>query len=177
MRKVVPVAFFDRPTPLVARALIGKFLVRKRAGKEEAYMIVETEAYHGFEDKASHASRGKTLRNTPMFGSPGTIYVYYTYGMHWMFNVVCGKKEFPGAVLIRGVESIRGPARLTKTLGIDKELNTKKIGKVSGVWIEDRGITISPRAIQKTHRIGINYAQEWAEKPWRFIYKNKEPLR
>src|SRR5262245_57501705 len=119
MRTVLGSDFFDRPTLTVARDLIGKFLVRRVGGKEIACMIVETEAYDGFKDKASHASRGQTPRNTPMFGPPGMIYVYFTYGIHWMLNLVCGKERYPAAVLIRGVEGVSGPARLTKALSID----------------------------------------------------------
>ncbi|MBI2004760.1 DNA-3-methyladenine glycosylase [Patescibacteria group bacterium] len=104
MRKVLQAAFFDRPTLTVARELVGKFLVRRVRGSEVALMIVETEAYDGPRDKASHAHRGQTARNTPMFGRPGVVYVYFTYGMHWMLNLVCGKERYPAAVLIRGLE-------------------------------------------------------------------------
>ena len=170
MARVLKADFFNRSTPLVARDLIGKFLVRVHDGKKEARMITETEAYHGFRDKASHASRGQTLRNTPMFGRAATIYVYYTYGMHWMLNLVCGAEAFPAAVLIRGVEGIKGPARLTKALHIDKRLNGKMLGRKTELWIEDRGVKIAPRSIGRSPRIGIHYAEEWTEKPWRFTY-------
>ena len=109
MRRVLPAAFFDRPTLTVAREIVGKFLVRRvkrrgRAVETVAMMIIETEAYDGPHDKASHANRGQTTRNTPMFARPGTVYVYFTYGMHWMLNLVCGKERYPAAVLIRGLE-------------------------------------------------------------------------
>lgn len=170
-RTVLRKAFFDRPTPTVARDLLGAFLVRRIGKKTLAFMITETEAYHGFQDKASHASRGQTARNTPMFGEAGTIYVYFTYGMHWMLNIVCGKKTYPAAVLIRGVEGINGPARLTKALKIDKSLNAKKLSQQTGLWIEDRGVQVSTKDILRTPRIGIAYAEEWAHKPWRFVLK------
>ena len=93
--------------------------------KTEAFMIIETEAYGGWSDLASHSRHGKTVRNAPMFAEAGTVYVYFTYGMHWMLNLVCSKKEYPAAVLIRGVETISGPARVTKAFGIDKKLNIK----------------------------------------------------
>src|SRR3989344_3170907 len=109
-RKILKSCFFDRSSVIVAKDLLGKYLVRDGV----AYKIIETEAYEGLEDKASHASRGQTLRNTPMFGPPGTIYVYFTYGIHWMLNIVCGKEGYPSAILIRGVEGCIGPARLTK---------------------------------------------------------------
>lgn len=137
-------------------------------------MIVETEAYHGLHDKASHAHRGQTARNTPMFGEAGTIYVYFTYGIHWMLNLVTGKEKYPAAVLIRGVEGISGPARLTKALKIDKRLNAKPLSKKSGLWIEDRGIVVRSRDIKKTPRIGIRYAEEYVHKPWRFVLIEKQ---
>ena len=162
--------FFDRPTPVVARQFLGKFLVRELGGERLAHMITETEAYHGFDDKASHAHRGVTKRNAPMFGPPGSIYVYFTYGMHWMLNLVCGKEGHPGAVLIRGVKEISGPARLTKRLQIDKQLNGQMLSVSSGLWIEDRGVVAKAAHIRKTPRIGIAYAQDWTDKPWRFVF-------
>ena len=170
-KRVLGASFFDRPTLIVAEDLIGKFLVRSVSGKTVALMITETEAYDGFDDKASHASRGQTPCNTPMFGKPGTIYVYFTYGMHWMLNIVCGKEAYPAAVLIRGVEGVVGPARLTKALHIDKRLNTLPLSKKSGLWIEDRGVNVSKKDILTTPRIGVHYAGEWAHKPWRFVLK------
>jgi len=166
--------FFDRHTTTVARELLGTFLVRKVNGKTTALIITETEAYHGFEDRASHASRGQTPRNTPMFGEPGTIYIYFTYGMHWMLNIVCGKEKYPAAILIRGAGDIVGPARLTKALKIDKGLNGKMLGKKNGLWIEDREVKILPSHILKTPRIGVAYAGDWAHKPWRYVLKNKK---
>lgn len=178
MKKIVRAAFFDRPPQEVARDLLGKYLVRRMDGKTIAAMIVETEAYDGENDLACHARAGKTARNAPMFGHPGTIYVYFTYGMHWMLNLVCGKREYPAAVLIRGLETsagwrIDGPARLTKSLAIDKQLNNKKLGKPSGLWIEDYGVRIPSRKIHRTPRIGVAYAGAWAKKPWRFVLIEK----
>jgi DNA-3-methyladenine glycosylase len=115
--------FFNRPTVAVAKDLLGKFLVRRCSGKEFAYMITEVEAYDGFSDKGSHAHRGETERNKPMFAEAGRWYVYLTYGMHWMLNIVCGKKGYPAAVLIRGVQGISGPARITKKLRINRQFN------------------------------------------------------
>ena len=195
MKKVLKPDFFDRSTLIVARELLGKYLVRKVDGKTIALMIVETEAYDGFKDLASHAHRGKTARNTPMFAKAGTIYVYFTYGMHWMLNLVCGKAEYPAAVLIRGVASpaetfrsgemngsptparkvsarLNGPAKLTKFLSIDKSLSAKMLGKKSGLWVEDRGVVIKPKDIERTPRVGINYAGAYVHKPWRFVLKS-----
>jgi len=171
MRKVLKKAFFKRPTLVVAEELLGKYLVRKRGKKETAYKIVETEAYDGFKDKASHAHKGMTGRNEVMFGEAGTIYIYFTYGMHHMLNIVTGAKGYPAAVLIRAVEDVSGPGRLTKKLSIDKRLNKKKAGKVSGLWFEDRGEKISKNDIKKTPRIGVRYAGEWENMPYRFILK------
>lgn len=169
MRKVLGEEFFGRKAPVVARELLGKYLVRKMGGKEVALMINETEAYDGFEDKASHAHRGMTKRNFVMFGKPGRMYVYFTYGMHWMLNLICGKEGYPSGVLIRGAGEISGPARLTKALSIDKMLNALLLGKKSGLWVEDRGMKIPKKDIEMTPRIGIRYAEEWEHKPWRFV--------
>lgn len=173
MKKVLKEEFFNRPTLTVARELIGKFLVRKVGKKEIALMITETEAYDGFKDMASHARRGQTPRNTPMFGKPGRIYVYFTYGMHWMLNLVCGQEKYPAAVLIRGVGDVSGPARLTKFLQIDKKLNTLPLNKKSGLWVEDREVVIPPRRVARTGRIGVDYSGEWAKKPYRFVLKKE----
>ena len=169
--KNLKVEFFDRNAVVVARVLIGKYLVRKAGNKTYSYKIVETEAYEGLKDKASHANRGQTPRNTPMFDHPGTIYVYFTYGMHWMLNIVCGKKGHPAAVLIRGVEGCIGPARLTKKLKIDKDLNSKILGRKSGLWIEDNSVNKKLKII-KTSRIGVDYAGPiWSKKLYRFVLK------
>ncbi len=137
-------------------------------------MITETEAYDGFKDKASHASRGKTARNAPMFGPAGVWYVYFTYGMHWMLNIVCGKKDYPSAVLIRGAGDIQGPARLTKFLKVAEKFNGEKAAAKTGLWIEDGGMKIKPRQIKRTPRIGVAYAGiYWAKKPLRFLLDKK----
>ena len=158
----------------MAEELLGKFLMRRLpSGEIMARMILETEAYDGFHDKASHASRGKTNRNTIMFGHAGFWYVYFTYGMHWMLNIVTREKEYPAAVLIRGVEGLNGPARLTKELQIDKNLNGAPASKKSGLWIEDRGIKIPKNKIKKTGRVGIIYAGPyWIKRKWRFVMKS-----
>ncbi|MBI2635693.1 MAG: DNA-3-methyladenine glycosylase [Parcubacteria group bacterium] len=162
--------FFERPTLIVARELLGKYLVRRRGKKVESFMITEVEAYSGLKDLASHASRGKTNRNAPMFGSAGHWYVYFTYGMHWMLNAVTGPENYPAAVLIRGVETINGPGRLTNRLKIDKKFSGKDIFFKTGLWIEDRGVKIKKGQIKKTPRIGISYAGPiWSKKPWRFL--------
>jgi DNA-3-methyladenine glycosylase len=168
MKKILKSRFFNRSTLKIAPKLLGKFLVRKRGQKTIALMITDVEAYIGHQDGASHASRGRTDRNAPMFGEAGCWYVYFTYGMHWMLNVVTEKKEYPAAILIRGAGDIGGPARLTKFLKIDGKLNGKSASRRSGLWIEDRGAHILSRRVKKGTRIGVDYAGKWKDKLWRF---------
>jgi DNA-3-methyladenine glycosylase len=180
--KALPSSFFNRPAPTVAHDLIGCHLIRQYRDKIECFVITETEAYDGFRDKASHASRGLTKRNAIMFRKAGHIYVYFTYGMHWMLNIVTGQQNYPAAVLIRGIvskdgaEKIIGPAKLTKRLGITGLLNGKMLGKQSGLWIEKskekeiNGQPIVPGMIERTARIGVDYAGPfWSKKKWRFV--------
>ncbi len=170
--KILAPSFFDRETLIVARDLVGKFLVRNFDGQEFVSMITETEAYDGPEDLACHASKGRTARTEVMFGAPGHWYVYFVYGMHNMLNIVTGPKEYPAAVLIRGTEAVSGPGKLTKYFEIDRSLNGQAASEKTGLWIEDRGISIGDSQIETTPRIGIDYAGPvWKEKPWRFILK------
>lgn len=147
--------------------------VRDADGEIRRAPIREVEAYHGFEDKASHAHRGMTPRNAVMFGPPGYWYVYLCYGVHWLLNLVTAEVGYPSAVLIRGVGPFDGPGKLTKALGIDKRYDGKLCGPDSGLWIERiPGVNpenhMSKYAI--TPRIGVNSAgSEWAAKPWRFV--------
>lgn len=175
----LPYSFFNRSAIKVARSLLGCTLARKRGGKIERFIIIETEAYSGLEDKASHASRGMTKRNSIMFKSAGHIYVYFTYGMHWMLNIVTDKVNRPSAVLIRGLKSLdgkivlNGPAKLTKALGIDGKLNGLKLGKTSGLWVEKGKNKIAAMGIRRAPRIGVDYAGPvWAKKKWRFVLKD-----
>ncbi len=148
---------------------MGKTLVRKLGEQTWRGVITEVEAYVGPHDLACHSARGRTPRNTPMFEEAGTIYVYFTYGMHWMLNIVTEEKNFPAAILIRAIDWVSGPARLTKALKIDKNLNGKKLGRKSGLWIEDAP-NVSTRNIRRAPRVGVSYAKEgWAEKPYRFL--------
>lgn len=173
MARILTKTFFNRDTLVVAEALLGKFLVRQNGKEMSAFQITEVEAYDGPEDKACHAHRGKTARNEIMFGPAGFWYVYFVYGMHEMLNIVTGPKEYPAAVLIRGVEGIDGPGRVTKRLNITRELNKKPAMHTSGLWIEDRGIIVPKKEIKKTPRIGVSYAGPmWANKEYRFVIKN-----
>ncbi len=172
--KLLTQKFFDRPVLDVASDLLGKFLVRKVGKIERAFMITEVEAYDGIKDLASHASKGRTNRTEAMFGEAGNFYIYLVYGMHWMLNVVTGPKSYPAAILIRGLEGISGPGKATKALSIDKMLNSKKAEKGSGLWFEDRGISVDNRQIKRMPRIGVDYAGPvWSKKKYRFILVNK----
>ncbi len=162
--------FFKRHTVTVARELLGKTLVvRARYGKLLRAVITETEAYHGANDRASHASRGLTPRTSIMFGPPGSWYVYLVYGMYHCCNVVTGPKGFPAAVLIRAVAlpGGNGPGKLCKLLGIDRRLNGLPTVN-DRIWIEDADLHIPRSRIIAGPRVGVDYAGSWAEKPWRF---------
>lgn len=173
MKKILGQKFFERPALEVAEDLLGKFLVRRIGKREIALMITEVEAYDGPRDLACHASKGRTERTEVMFGEAGRFYVYLVYGMYSMLNVVTGKKDYPAAILIRGVEGFNGPGKLTKFLGIDKKLNCKKAQKASNLWLDDRGVKISKKDIKRTPRIGVHYAGPvWSKKPYRFTLEN-----
>lgn len=180
--------FFDRYVVEVAHDLLGKRLVRQVEGITISGLISETEAYDGTKDLACHARAGKTKRTAVMFGPPGYAYIYFTYGMHWCFNVVTGGEGYPAAVLVRsilpdnGLEFIArqrlgikqqswvdGPAKLTKALKIDKILNGANLTEPdSGLWIEN-GKKPDESFIGQGPRIGIDHTPEpWRSKPWRF---------
>lgn len=172
MGRVLPVSTWSgEDTVSHARNLLGKYLVRRfDDGREEARQIVETEAYHTAEDLACHASKGRTRRTEVMFGSSGVWYVYLCYGVHEMLNLVTGPVDHPSAILIRGLENLSGPGRLTRYLQITRALNMLPASKKSGLWIEDRGTLITPERIHTTPRIGIDYAGPvWSQMPWRFV--------
>lgn len=171
MRKVLNQKFFERDTLVVARELLGKYLVRRLRDKEVAFMITEVEAYDGFKDKASHAHRGETARNAPMFGEAGRWYVYLVYGMYEMLNIVTGVHGYPAAILIRGTSEVSGPGRLTKFLKITRTQNGKRAIRDTGLWVEDRGVLVSDIQIKKTPRIGVDYAGAWANKKYRFVLR------
>jgi len=159
---------------VVARDLLGKYLVRKVGNKIIREKITEVEAYVGEHDLACHSSKGRTKRNEVMYGSPGTIYVYFVYGMYWMLNIVT-ENRCGAAILIRSTEHYKGPGILTRELKIDKSLNGKKLGKKNGLWIEsDFKMENSKLKIIRTPRIGVSYAGEiWANKKYRFLLKTR----
>jgi DNA-3-methyladenine glycosylase len=170
----LPRAFYDRDTRKVARDLVGKVLVHQDGEVRRAARIVETEAYHGPRDQASHARAGPTPRAAVMFGPPGRSYVYLVYGISHCMNVVTGPEGFPAAVLLRAAEpvlhclhSTRGPGNLCRALGIRRETHSGLDLGGPVLWIED-----GPRPkgrIVRTARIGVGYAGSWADRPWRFV--------
>ncbi len=165
-------------TVALARWLLGKHLVRRLPdGTIQARMITEVEAYDGEHDLACHARAGRTSRTAVMYEPGGLWYVYLCYGIHEMLNLVVGARDWPAAVLIRGVEGAIGPGRVTKALGIDRRLNgTAATAKASGLWLEDRGVSVPEEAVRVTPRVGVDYAgPEWAGKPWRFIFDAPAP--
>ena len=154
-----------------AKGLLGKFLLRRRPdGRVDARMITEVEAYDGERDLACHARVGRTRRTEVMYAPGGRWYVYLCYGVHEMLNLVVGPEGWPAAVLIRGVDGLDGPGKLTKGLGIGRELNAAAAEEVSGLWIEDRGVRVARGEVVATPRVGVDFAGPvWAEKKWRFV--------
>lgn len=172
MPNILTQAYFTRPTLIVARSLIGKYLIRENGRGTIVGKIVEVEAYVGAEDKACHASKGRTARTEVLFGPPGISYVYLIYGMYHMLNVVTERADFPAAVLIRAIEVdgelIDGPGKLCRELGIDRSLHRVDLTEGRAIWFEDRGRRVSSNQVGTLPRIGVDYAGLWAKKPWRF---------
>jgi len=171
-RRILPRIYFTRPTVTVARSLIGKYLVRAIDGRILAGKIVEVEAYVGSQDRACHASKGRTQRTDVMFGPAGVAYVYLIYGMYHCLNVVTEREEFPAAVLIRAIEVdgelIDGPGRLCRAMQIDRGLNCLNMTKGDQLWVEDRAVRLKKTDVGVFPRIGVDYAGAWAKKLWRF---------
>ena len=184
----LPRDFYTRSNVLtIARDLLGKLLVvPDEDGRRVSGMIVEVEAYRGPEDRASHAYGGRrTKRTETMYRGGGIAYVYFVYGMYYQFNVVCNVPDVPHAVLVRALEPVEGielmrarrhqhpdhnltngPGKLCIALNIDRALDGADL-LGDRVWLEEYQ-SISPRRIARGPRIGIDYAQEWIDKPWRF---------
>ncbi|MBL8761743.1 MAG: DNA-3-methyladenine glycosylase [Phycisphaerae bacterium] len=179
--------FFAIPAAELAPALLGARLVRVLDdGARVSGVIVETEAYVGVKDRASHAFEGRrTARNEAMYADAGTAYVYFTYGMHWCFNVVCAGVDVPEAVLVRAIRPLegldvmrarrgavreldlcRGPARLCRAMGIDGALNGEDLTGCVRLWIESGQ---RPSRIARTPRVGVGYAGAWARRRLRFV--------
>jgi DNA-3-methyladenine glycosylase len=161
--------FFLRDVLEVAPDLIGKQLVYKNRGAITSYLITEVEAYRGEEDKACHASKGRTQRTEIMYHSGGHLYVYLIYGMYWMFNIVAGEENVPEAVLIRGIEGYNGPGKLTRQLNIDRSFYGEDLCQSKRIWVSESNERYDYSC---TPRIGIDYAGEpWISNPWRFVLK------
>ncbi|GJM42948.1 MAG: putative 3-methyladenine DNA glycosylase [Ardenticatenaceae bacterium] len=190
----LPATFYARPARTVAQALLGKKLVRQLNGRILSGIIVETEAYCDAEelDLACHGERVNNAQPTPrtavMFGSAGLAYVYFTYGIHWLFNIVTGQEGQPNAVLIRALQPVdgleqmtefrgnrpnlqltNGPAKLTQALAIDKSHNGANLCQPNGViWIEDAP-AVPQTQIAIGPRIGMGKTPEpWYSIPWRY---------
>jgi DNA-3-methyladenine glycosylase len=179
-------SFYSRSALDVASDLLGKVLVRRLDHHVLAGKIVETEAYAGPHDLACHASKGYTPRTSVMFGPPGYTYVYMIYGFYFCLNVVTEPRGYPAAVLIRAVEPLEsldlmrelrnnpvsetniasGPGKLCMAMSIDKQLNGANLLGAT-IWIEDR--KLDPGPIRTSPRIGIDYAGDYKNKPWRFF--------
>ncbi len=202
----LPQLFYARPARELAPALLGKWLVRQIEGERICGRIVETEAYCDSDepDLACHGTKNggrPTPRNAVMFGPPGHAYVYFTYGNHWMFNIVCGREGQANAVLIRALEPVagldrirahrglnypnphpktlinrhltNGPGKLAQALAIDKTLNGANLFLPGGViWLEDAP-TLTPDAIATGPRVGLGKTPEaWFSQPWRYWITN-----
>lgn len=164
----LPREYFTRDVLVVAPDTIGKIICLKSPeGETRRFQITEVEAYRGPDDKACHASKGRTARTETMFQEGGRLYIYLIYGMYWMLNIVTAEIDNPQAVLIRGLETLRGPGVLTRFLGIDKSFNGEDLVTSERIWIEDAGIV---PMIKTSPRIGIDYAGEyWKNRPWRYF--------
>ena len=180
----LPRKFYDRPTLKVAKELLGKTLVRETPKCRTYMKIVDVEAYVGPKDKACHASKGRTKRTEILFGPAGFTYVYLIYGMYHLLNFVTEQEGFPAAVLIRGLEilekddnpvqqsRIDGPGRVGRFLELNRTHNSLDATLGSTLWVEDHGLPVPLRQIQALPRIGVDYAGEWAKKPWRFCLRS-----
>jgi len=193
-RSVLGQSFFLGEVTDVSRDLIGRRLVRRSNNLTLAGIIIETEAYRGEEDLACHAHAGKTKRNAVMYGPPGFSYIYFTYGMHWMLNCVCGPEGFPAAVLLRSIlptdglqfiasrrhqrspkEWCNGPAKITQALDLDSRMNNAPLFHQTGSLRIEEGIQIPQEMIKTSPRIGLSDTPEpWLSKPWRYFVTTEQ---
>lgn len=160
--------FFQRDVLEVAPDLLGKIICRRFANNEiRSFVITEVEAYRGEEDLACHASKGKTQRTEVMYFDGGFVYVYLIYGMYYLLNFVTSVQNNPQAVLIRGVDTIKGPGRVGKLLQIDKSLNKLNLCTSDDIWVEESDLPVN---YITGIRVGIEYSGDyWKNKPWRYI--------
>jgi DNA-3-methyladenine glycosylase len=188
--KRIPQAFYrDDDVIAISRRLLGKVLCTTIGETDTRAIIVETEAYAGSDDRASHAyGSRRTKRTEPMYSAGGIAYVYLCYGIHHLFNVVTGPRDSPHAVLVRaglplhGIDEmlrrrnktqvdktlLGGPGSLSQALGISTEMSGTDL-QGDRVWIEDHGIEVRESSIRVTPRIGVDYAGDDAERPYRFL--------
>jgi DNA-3-methyladenine glycosylase len=180
MSAAIPREFYDRPTEIVARELLGAVLECRTRDGVASGRIVETEAYLGEEDLACHAAVGRTARTDPLYGPPGTAYVYFIYGMYWCFNAVTRAEGLPSAILVRAVEPLQGidlmrrrralrsqrdtdltngPGKLCLALGISGQHNRHPLD-VPPLLIR-RGAAVSREAVTVTPRVGITQSADW----------------
>jgi DNA-3-methyladenine glycosylase len=188
----LPRSFFARATLQVARELLGQRLVHLSGGQRLAGLITETEAYIGQTDLACHARFGRTPRSEVMFGAPGHAYVYFTYGLHWMLNVVTEPAGFPAAVLIRALLPVEGepvmrarrssraarapvhrladgPAKLAQALGVDRALNGHDLCAGGARLFIERAAAVPPVRVTVGLRVGLNNTPEpWKSRAWNF---------
>lgn len=186
--------YINQDVLFLAKDLLGKVLFTQIDGKLTAGIIVETEAYFGIHDKASHAYGGRrTDRTEPLYSMGGISYVYLCYGIHNLFNIVSSVQDEPHAILIRAIEPLigkdiietrrnmpitkpvvsSGPGSVAKALGIDRSFNKKDLSGEE-VWVEDHGIRYAADAIAAMPRVGVDYAGEDALLPWRFYVKGNK---
>lgn len=190
----LPRTFFNRPTLVVARELLGKRLIRIEGQETTGGWIVEAEAYIGQSDQACHARAGRTPRTAVMFGPPGHAYVYFTYGMHWMLNAVTEQEGYPAAVLLRairpawGLDRIRerragrpekawtnGPGKLCQALAIHGDHNGLDLCSASGELFIADGSPVPDARVTITPRVGLNNVPEpWKSLPWRFSVEKEK---
>jgi len=191
-KKLTQVYYQNLDTLNLSKNILGKKLVTKINNQITAGIIVETEAYLGIDDKASHSFNNRlTERTKVMYGEPGVAYIYLCYGIHNLFNIVSSNTGKPEAILIRAIQPVNGistilkrrfmktksynltngPGKLTQALGINKQLNGKPLWE-NFIWIENTGINISANNIASTERIGVDFAEEDAKLPYRFYIKN-----
>jgi DNA-3-methyladenine glycosylase len=170
----LPRDFYEPGTLAIARDLIGMHLVHDDAGTLRVGRIVETEAYMGPKDLAAHSSKGRTARTEVMFGEAGHAYIYFIYGVWYCLNIVTAAAGVPHAVLLRALEPVSGiadktwgPGLMCRAMNIDRHLNgTDLLGDV--LWLERPPGRVKRPRITRTTRIGVDYAGEWANRPWRF---------
>jgi DNA-3-methyladenine glycosylase len=167
-------AFYERDAARLAKALIGTIVVHRFRGRTYRARIVETEAYLGPKDLASHSSKGRTKRTEVMFGPPGRAYVYFIYGMHEMFNIVCGTEGQAHAVLIRAAEpldgwaaNLTGPGRFARAMRIPLAYNGLDLTGERLFILRDPGGNRS--RVARSARVGIDYARHWKDAPLRFF--------